>query len=151
MVTVKTILKKKSFVASISKESQILEAAFEMSKRNIGSLVVTDQNNVVGIFTERDCLKKVVAEGKDPKATKIKDVMTSPVAVCHPETSIEECKAVMTEKRIRHLPVVSDGRLEGIITIGDITALEAACKEKTIEYLNEYIYGPFDAKENFKA
>ncbi len=142
MQTVEKILKKKTVVASISRNKTVLEAAREMAGKKIGSLVVTDGENVVGIFTERDSLFRIVAEGKNPAQTAVGNAMTSPVAVCRPDTTLEECKAVMTEKRLRHLPVVQDGKLVGIVTSGDILAQEVVAHEETIEYLNQYLYGP---------
>lgn len=143
MQTIETIImRKKKAVASISKEKSVLEAAGEMAARKIGSLVVTDGDKVVGIFTERDSLIRVVSKNRDPARTAVSDVMSSPIAVCRPDTSIEECKAVMTEKRLRHLPVVEGGKLVGIVTSGDILAQEVVKHEETIEYLNQYLYGP---------
>lgn len=142
MSNVRTLIENKSHVASIGVEGSIVEAAMLMNEKNIGSLVVTEGEKVVGIFTERDCLKRVVAAQRDPANTQVGEVMTAPVAVCRLDTSLEECKAVMTEKRIRHLPVVEEGKLVGIVTIGDVIAQEVVKHEETIEYLNQYIYGP---------
>ncbi|MFH2002710.1 MAG: CBS domain-containing protein [Planctomycetota bacterium] len=143
MHSIKPIIKKQTSVYSIEKSATITRAAVEMADHNIGSLVVTDGNQVVGIITERDCLKRVLAARLDPEKVRVADVMTSPVAVCRPDTSIEECIAVITEKRIRHLPVVDNGKLVGIVTSGDILAQQMETHEETIEYLNQYIYGPF--------
>ncbi len=142
MQTVKSILEKKTFVASITRDSNVLEAVEVMDKRNIGSLVVTDGDTVVGIFTERDALKRILADRLDPAETAVSDVMTSPVAVCRLDTSLDECTEVMTRKRIRHLPVVSKGKLVGIVTSGDILAQQVVKHEETIEYLNQYLFGP---------
>jgi len=142
MQTVKSILEKKTFVASVTKESPVLDAVEVMDKRNIGSLVVTDGDKVVGIFTERDALKRILAKGLDPAKTAVDAVMTAPVAVCRPDTSLDECTEVMTRKRIRHLPVVSKGKLVGIVTSGDILAQQVVQHAETIEYLNQYMFGP---------
>lgn len=143
MTSIKNLMEKQSGVVAICKEATIVEAARLMNEKNIGALVVTegDKDKVVGIFTERDCLKRVIAVEADPATTRVGEVMTSPVAVCRPDTSAEECKSVMTEKRIRHLPVVENGKLVGIVTIGDLISQEVIKFEKTIEYLNQYIYG----------
>ncbi len=141
MPTAKDILAKKSGdVAIIGEEATVMEAAKIMSDRHIGSLVVGRLEKVVGIFTERDVLNRVVARHLDPLETIIKDVMTTPVACCQPTTKLAECRNVMTEKRIRHLPVVEDNRLVGMISSGDILALENEEQQQTIEYMHEYLY-----------
>jgi CBS domain-containing protein len=144
------LAKKGPFVASIGADQTVLEAAREMNARRIGSLVVTDGDNVVGIFTERDVMTRVVALQLDPAGTKVSQVMTCPVACCRPDTTLDECRAVMTSKRIRHLPVVDNGKLVGIVTSGDIMARHVAQQtekisdlEKSVEYLHEYIYGTY--------
>ena len=141
MATVKDILdKKNSSVASISKSNVVLDAAKKMNDSRIGSLVVTEGDNVVGIFTERDILTRIVAAGRNPGNTPVGEVMSAPVACCRRDTTLEECRAVMTQKRIRHLPVVEEKKLLGIITSGDILARKVDAHEETIRYLNEYIY-----------
>jgi CBS domain-containing protein len=127
-------------VAIIGEEATVMEAAKIMSDRHIGSLVVGRPEKVVGIFTERDVLNRVVARHLNPLETRVKDVMTKPVACCQPTTKLAECRGVITEKRIRHLPVVKDNRLLGMISSGDILALENAEQQRTIEYLHEYLY-----------
>ncbi len=134
------IAKKPKDVAIIDEEATVMEAAKIMSDRHIGSLVVGRLEKVVGIFTERDVLNRVVARHRDPLETIIKDVMTTPVACCQPTTKLAECRSVMTEKRIRHLPVVKENRLLGMISIGDILAVERGEQQRTIEYLHEYLY-----------
>ncbi len=141
MPTAQNILADKpADVAIIGEEATVMEAAKIMSDRHIGSLVVGRREKVVGIFTERDVLNRVVARHLDPLETMVKDVMTKPVACCQPTTKLAECRGVMTEKRIRHLPVVKDNRLLGMISSGDILALEHAEQQRTIEYLHEYLY-----------
>ncbi len=142
MPKVRDLLKVKGTdVAAVSENDTVLDAAKLMNEKKIGSVVVTHEETVVGIFTERDILVRVVAEGADPATTKVGDVMTRPVAACCPHTTLEECKGVISEKRIRHLPVVDDGRLVGMITSGDLMANEALEKQQTIEYLYDYLYG----------
>ena len=141
MPTAKDILAKKhTEVAIIGEEATVMEAAKIMSDRRIGSLVVSRREKVVGIFTERDVLNRVVARHLDPLNTIVKDVMTTPVACCQSTTKLAECRSVMTEKRIRHLPVVDENRLVGMISSGDILALELGDQKRTIEYLHEYLY-----------
>lgn len=127
-------------VATIEASSNVLDAAKVMNERRIGAVVVTSGERVVGIFTERDILTRVVAALKVPRETRVSDVMTSPMACCRRDTPLTECKTIMTEKRIRHLPVVEDGRLYGLISSGDVLAHERADQQETIEYLHEYLY-----------
>jgi CBS domain-containing protein len=96
---------------------------------------------MIGIITERDILRRVVAAERNPSLTPIRDVMTAPVACCKPETTLLECRSVMTDKRIRHLPVVDEHGLRGIVTIGDLMAQEVGEHQATVEYLSSYIFG----------
>jgi len=128
-------------VATVERKSSVLDAAKVMNQKRIGAVVVRDGDKVVGIFTERDILNRVVAAGKPPGTTVVGDVMTSPMACCRRDTKLTECRSVMTQKRIRHLPVVEDGKLFGIISIGDLMANEVADQQATIEYLHEYLHG----------
>lgn len=141
MPTAQSILSRKgSDVATIEREATVLDAAKKMNDRRIGALVVTSGDRAVGIFTERDVLIRVVAAGRDPKTTAVEGVMTSPMAVCRRDTPLADCRAIMTTKRIRHLPVVEEGKLYGIISSGDILASEVADQKQTIEYLHEYLF-----------
>ena len=132
--------KKGTDVATVDRKATVLDAAMLMNERRIGAVVVTGGENAVGIFTERDILDRVVAAGKEAGQTPVDEVMTSPMACCHRDSSLEECKTVMTDKRIRHLPVVEEGKLYGLISSGDILAYESANQQATIEYLHEYLY-----------
>ncbi|MCL5270277.1 MAG: CBS domain-containing protein [bacterium] len=143
MTTVRDIIQRKGDrVYSTPREATALEAAREMNERRIGSLVVIEGERVVGIVTERDILRRVVAQGLDAAGVRVDRIMSTPVAVCHYATTLEECRAVMTDRRIRHLPVVEEGRLRGIIAIGDLMAHRITEHESTIEYLKEYLYSP---------
>ncbi len=128
-------------VATVGKNDSVLQAAEMMNTHRIGAVVVIDGEKVVGIFSERDVLNRVVAEKRDPVITTIGEVMTSPMACCNRATTLSDAKAVMTSKRIRHLPVVEAGRLYGLISSGDVLAMESAEQQTTIEYLHEYLYG----------
>ena len=142
MATVQSILRRKGGqVVSIGADETALAAATLMNEKAIGGLVVMDGDRIVGVFTERDVLRRVVAARKDPATTLVREVMTSPVACCRLDTSLEECQSVMTAKRIRHLPVVERERLCGIVTIGDLMAEEVGEHQATIEYLQSYIFG----------
>lgn len=142
MSLVQTILAKKGpHVYSIAEERSVFEAARAMTEHRVGALVVTRGDLVVGIFTERDLMNRVVAAERDPRETLIRDVMTSPVACCTPETTREECRTVMRAQRLRHLPVVQDGSLVGIVSIGDVLQAAEDDHVATIQYLYEYMHG----------
>jgi CBS domain-containing protein len=129
-------------VASVDRDRTVLDAAREMNRRRIGSLVVLEGKRVVGIFTERDILVRVVGECRDPTVVTVGEVMTAPVVCCEPGTDLAECKRIVTSRRIRHIPVIRGGELVGIITSGDIMARESVEREVTLESLAEYIGGP---------
>jgi CBS domain-containing protein len=143
MVTVHDILSVKGDqVVKVSPSDTVLDAAHRMNEARIGSVVVcATDHTVVGIFTERDVLRRVVACGRDPGATPVSDVMSSPVTCCRLMTTLEECRDTMTMHRMRHLPVVEGDALRGIISIGDIIAHEVKSQQTTLEYLNGYLHG----------
>lgn len=142
MTTVRDILDRKGgHVVAIAPGATALEAAQLMNEHRIGSLLVMESTKLVGIVTERDILRRVVAAGGDPAKILVEAILSTPVACCRPDTNLEECRKVITEKRIRHLPVVDHGQLRGIITIGDLMAQAIEEHESTIKYLNEYMFG----------
>lgn len=142
MSTVATILTKKGHeAATVSEQDSALLASQLMRERHIGSVIVTREGTVVGIFTERDVMYRVVAAGKSPEATRVGDVMTAPVTSCEPATSLKECATIMTMKRLRHMPVIEDGKLCGVITSGDILAHKVSHLEETNVFLQEYLHG----------
>ncbi len=139
MTTVQEILRNKGKdVISIDASESVQVAARLMNERKIGGLVVTADGSMVGIFTERDVMRRVVAEPRDSAATTVGEVMTSPVATCRPDTPLNECIGVMTRDRIRHLPVLDHQGVCGIITQGDILAFQLTEHEATIRYLSAY-------------
>jgi len=143
MSTVHSILcRKGAEVLTIDADQSVLAAAERMNERGIGGLVVVEGERMVGIVTERDILRRVVAAERDPALTPVREVMTSPVACCRRDTNLAECRAVMTNQRIRHLPVIDERGLCGIVTIGDLMAHEVSEQEATIEHLHGYIFGP---------
>ncbi len=129
-------------VATVAPQISVLDATRLMNERRIGAVVVTQGDHLVGIFTERDVLTRVVAAGRDPSSTTVEEVMTRNVLTCFCEDSLEEVRRIFTEKRIRHLPVVEGGELVGIVTSGDILAHEVREHEKTIQHLENYIRNP---------
>jgi CBS domain-containing protein len=143
MATVRDILAVKgSKVFHIGPEATVFEAAVAMKENGIGGLVVSEAQQIRGMVTERDILRQVVVERRDPAATSVRDIMTADVICCHPHTSVEEARVVMKERRIRHLPVIDAvGELCGLVSIGDLNAHEAHTKEMTIHLLNQYIHG----------
>lgn len=143
MTTVNDVLKQKGTqVFSIGPRASVLDAALLMNEHRIGGLVVLQGNKVVGIITERDVLRRVVAKRVDPADVAVKDVMTTDVYVCGKDASIEDARNIFKNQRIRHLPVVDDhSRLEGMVSIGDINGWKLNGQEATIQYLHAYLYG----------
>lgn len=117
------------------------DAVAEMVERGVGSVVVTEGESVAGIFTERDFLRRVVLEDRDPRSTPVSAVMTPRIVCVEPSRPIEDCMAILTRQRIRHLPVVDGGRLVGVVSIGDLVKHLSAEREVEIRYLTEYITG----------
>ncbi|MFC1564471.1 CBS domain-containing protein [candidate division KSB1 bacterium] len=142
MKTVRNILKEKgSEVTTISPDATVFEALKLMSEKGIGAVIVTQGDSVVGILSERDYARKVVLEGKSSKDSPVSEIMTNRVLYVRPEMSVEDCMAIMTEKHFRHLPVLDDGKLVGIISIGDVVKAVMEKKQFIIDQLENYIYG----------
>lgn len=144
MPTVQDVLMAKgSSVHTVRGDVSVLQATQLMNRHQIGALVVTDgDDHVLGMFTERDVLRRIVAEQRDPAGTPVNAVMTRRVVCCSPEDSLNRARAIMAERRVRHLPVVdSDDRLLGLISIGDLNAWCIQDGEITIRYMQDYIYG----------
>jgi CBS domain-containing protein len=142
MATARDILAKKGcHVWTIGPAVSVYQAALLMNEHKIGSLAVLDQGRLLGVFTERDVLQRVVGERRDPAETPVSAVMTADVVCCGPDTPLEEARAAMMNRRVRHLPVMEDDRMLGMISIGDLNAYETANHEQTIFLLSEYLYG----------
>jgi CBS domain-containing protein len=143
MPTILDILTQKgSYVASVPASATVLEATHVMNERRIGAVVVKEGDDVVGIFTERDVLRRVVAVERPPAATLVRDVMTADVVCCEPESDLDEAARIMRDKRIRHLPVCCPKRgLVGLVSIGDLNAYYASAQEAEILFLHDYVYG----------
>lgn len=142
MATLESILDRKGRdVTTIEPDATVTSAAQEMNQGSIGGLIVMEGNTVVGVFTERDILRRVVAVGRDPSATPVRDVMTTAVVSCPPDATIDACRALMTERRLRHVPIVGPSGLCGIVTSGDILAFQVADQQDTIDHLTSYVQG----------
>lgn len=143
MPTAKDILQGKgSTVFTVKPQASVLEAAQLMNQHQIGCLVVMNEDRVAGIFTERDVLRRVVNEQRSPASTRVEEVMTRQVVACQQQTPIEEARAIMRVRRIRHLPIIDEEqRLLGLISIGDLNAWESQNQAQTIQFLHEYLYG----------
>lgn len=128
-------------ILTMHPDAKALDAAILMTDHQVGSVVVSDQSRIEGIFTERDVLRRVVAMKLDPSTTKIRDVMTPDVVCCDIDTPIEEARSVMKNRRIRHLPVVdAQQQLLGLISLGDLNAYRLEGQEVHIHMLQEYLY-----------
>ena len=140
MSTIADILADKGgLVLAIEPTATVFDAIGRMVDANVGALLVSDGEEVVGIMTERDYLRRVTLLGRDERVTPVADIMTSPVVYVTPDTEIEECMALMTEQRIRHAPVVDDGELIGMVSIGDLVKFRSREQSFQIRYLTEYI------------
>lgn len=128
-------------VHSVSPATGVLDAIRKMNQHKIGALLVTQGSQVTGIFTERDVLRRVIGEERQPAQCTVGEVMTEDVICCRPETDLDEVAAIMQQKKIRHIPVCDEDGLHGMISIGDLNAYHASTQEAQITFLNEYIYG----------
>ena len=142
MAVVRDLLARKGTdVVSIQPTATVLEAARLMNDRGVGGVVVVDEaNSLLGIFTERDILRRVVAAGLPPESTKFADVFTRDIVTCTPDMNVEEIGSIMSTRRVRHLPVVDVRGLHGVVTIGDLLAHRLSDQETTIQHLNSYVF-----------
>lgn len=140
MKTVKDILEEKGHqVWSIAPDATVYEALKVMGEREVGALTVVDGGSLVGIVSERDYARKVILRGKTSRETRVREIMTAAVVTTSPEQTVEECMATMTERRIRHLPVIERGRMVGMVSIGDLVKSIIAEQQFMIEQLETYI------------
>jgi CBS domain-containing protein len=126
-------------VLRIDAAASVLEAVKQMVEANIGSLLVTKDGKIAGIVTERDYLRRVAVEGQTDEDVTVGEIMSSPLIVVTPETSIDECMALMTDRRIRHVPVIEGDEVVGIVSIGDVVKFKSKKQSFEIQYLTEYI------------
>ncbi len=141
MKTLRQLIESKNKpIASVSPEQTVLRALEIMAQYDVGALLVLDGKKLAGVFSERDYARKVILQGKASKHTKVSEVMTGKVIHVTPETRIEECMAIMTEKHIRHLPILdSDGQVIGIVSIGDVVKEMISQQQFIINQLESYI------------
>jgi len=140
--TVRQLLQDKGFeVWSIRPEATVFEALEQMAEKNVGSLVVIDGDAIVGIFSERDYARKVILHGHASRELKVRAVMSADLVTVHPEQNLSDCMRLMTEHRVRHLPVLEQGRQIGVVSIGDVVKAVVAEQEFLIEQLQDYISG----------
>jgi CBS domain-containing protein len=142
--TVSWILAQKSTtVWTIRPDAKVYDAIKMMADKNVGALPVVQNDKLAGIISERDYTRKVILQGRSSKETRVSEIMSTNLVVTHPNESLTGCMRVMTEKRIRHLPVVEDGKLVGMLSIGDALKWVISAQTATIEHLEQYISGGY--------
>jgi len=137
------LAKKGAQVYTINEAETVFEAVKQMVELNTGCLLVTEEEEIRGIVTERDYMRSIVLAGRTSRATQVREIMTSRIVVVQPDTSVEEAMAIMTDRRIRHLPVVDNGKLAGLVSIGDLVKQISQDRKFEIQYLTDYITGKY--------
>jgi CBS domain-containing protein len=132
-------------VHTVSPAATVYDAVDRMVRHNVGSLLVVEGDEIHGIITERDYLREIVLKGRTSRETSVREVMTTRMVCVEPSDTIEGCMAIMTAKRIRHLPVLDQGRLAGLISIGDVVKRLSMDQKAEIRYLTDYITGKYPA------
>ena len=126
-------------VLEIDADASVFAAVQLMVEKNVGSLLVTVSGDIAGIVTERDYLRRVTLEGRTDRETPVREIMSSPLIVASTQTTVDECMALMTDRRIRHVPVVDEGRVVGVVSIGDLVKFKSKLQTFEIQYLTNYI------------
>jgi CBS domain-containing protein len=142
--TIRAILNRKSGeVFSISPDAMVFQAIQMMDEKNVGALLVMEEDRLIGVISERDYTRKVMLRGKRSRETKVAEIMSSNVTVTHPREPVETCLRLMTDKHIRHLPVVEGDKVVGVISIGDLVKHVISCQSAAIAHLEQYIHGGY--------
>jgi CBS domain-containing protein len=142
MQTVQQLLSQKGAqVWSVSPEQSIYEATSQLAQKNVGALIVLDDERLVGIFSERDCVRRVVLARRSLTDTRVRDVMTTSVKTARLNDTVDHCMRVMTDLRIRHLPILDDERVVGVISVGDLVKAQLSEQASLIHDLESYIGG----------
>lgn len=145
---VSSVLRRKSsdrHVLSIGPDASVYDAIALMAENSIGALLVVSNGVLVGIMSERDYARKVVLQSRSSKDTRVSDIMSTPVITVSPAHTVEECMRLMTDKRIRHLPVIDGAAIAGIVSIGDLVRSVITLQGETIQYLQQYINGQYQS------
>ena len=129
-------------VITTTPDASAFDAAKLMTGHRVGALIVMVGERVVGMISERDLMERVVVAGRDPAKTHVGEIMSTPVVCAKSNSTLDDVRAVIREKRIRHVPIVDEGKLVGIVSIGDLNLVQAKVHEETILYLEQYIYTP---------
>src|SRR4051812_24024159 len=132
-------------IYSVSPEATVYDAVSLLAEKNVGALLVMHGDKLVGVISERDYTRKVMLRGKRSRETKVTEIMSSNVTVTHPREPVETCLRLMTDKHIRHLPVVDADKVVGVISIGDLVKHVISCQEAAIAHLENYIHGGYVA------
>lgn len=141
MASVKDLLaRKEGGLLVAAADTTVLDAAEQMNARGTGSVLVMEGGKLIGIFTERDLMRRVVAVKRQADTTTLRDVMTTALVTCTPDATTNDCGALMSERRIRHLPVIDGDKVLGVITTGDLLAHELGEKEATIQQLEAFVF-----------
>jgi len=130
-------------VLTVPKTTTVYDAIAKMVEVNVGSVIITEDDAVCGIFTERDYLRRIVLEGRTSRDTQVMEVMTARLVVVDPTSEVTDCMSLMTSQRIRHLPVMDGPRLVGILSIGDVVRTLSSEREAEVRYLTDYISGKY--------